>query len=41
MKEKTLVLVVTRNSQIHYLNSGKIDLDQLMYVDFGNLNLST
>ena len=41
MKEKTLVLVVTRNSQIHYLNSGKIDLDQLIYVDFGNLNLST
>ena len=41
MKERTLVLVVTRNAQIHYLNSGKIDLGQLIYVDFGNLNFST
>ena len=35
MKEKTLVLVVVNNTELHYSNSCKTDLAKLIWVDFG------
>ena len=35
MREKTLVSVVASHAEMHFLNSSKLDLAKLIYVDFG------